>query len=136
HASLRMSITDSHCHLDREGFGDDLDAVIARASEAGVSRFITIGSGRDLESARAAVVLAEARPDVWATVGVHPHDVARMTDADWAELEPMYGHARVRGVGETGLDYYYDHSPREAQRAAFARFARIARARGLPLIVH
>ncbi|MES1205747.1 MAG: TatD family hydrolase [Pseudomonadota bacterium] len=128
---------DSHCHLDSEDFALDLPAVLARAREAGVTRMICIGSGRDVTSARSSVALAAREADVYATVGVHPHDVARMTEADWAELEALAvsGH-RVVGVGETGLDYHYDHSPRPDQQQAYRRFVALARAARRPVISH
>src|SRR6185436_3351522 len=113
---------DSHCHLDPQYFAADLAEVLARARAAGVQAFVCVGVGRTLEAPRAAVALAAAEPDVFATVGVHPHDVAAMAEADWATLEEMARAPRVVGIGETGLDYYYDHSPRDAQRAAYRRF--------------
>src|SRR5262245_42841927 len=99
---------DSHCHLDFEDFADDRPAALTRARQAGVTAFVCIGSGRDLLSARQAVALAAAEADVFAAVGVHPHDVAGMTDADWSELDGLARGPRVVGVGETGLDYHYD----------------------------
>jgi TatD DNase family protein len=127
---------DSHCHLDFESFGEDRAEVLARARAAGVTCFICIGSGQDTVSARQSVALAEAEADIYAAVGVHPHDVARMSEADWTELEGLARGARVVGVGETGLDYHYNHSPPEAQRAAYERFVAMARAVGRPVISH
>jgi len=127
---------DSHCHLDPQYFAADLQEVLARARGAGVEAFVCVGVGRTLEAPRAAVVLAAAEPDIFATVGVHPHDVATMTEADWGELEELARRPRVVGIGETGLDYYYDHSPREAQQAAYRRFVGMARAAGLPVVSH
>jgi TatD DNase family protein len=131
-----MELVDSHCHLDFEDYQAELDQVIARARAAGVARMVCIGSGRDMASARGAVALAERFDFIWATVGVHPHDVKGMQPADWDELTRLAGHPRVRGIGETGLDYYYDHSPRELQRESFARFAELAKQTGQPLVVH
>jgi TatD DNase family protein len=119
--------TDSHCHLDYEGVPTD---AVERARAAGVTRIVTVGT--DVEhSAQAAAVAAE-HDNVWATVGVHPHDavggivgIAELLDAP-----------RVVAVGECGLDYHYDHSPRDAQRAAFAAQIAMARDRGLALVVH
>jgi TatD DNase family protein len=133
--SLR-GIVDSHCHLDFEDYAGELSQVIARAQAAGVETLVTIGSGRDMKSARDALALAEQHPFIFATVGVHPHDAAGMTPADWSELAQLARHPRVVGIGETGLDYHYDHSPREAQQAAFTRFAAMARDVGKPLVVH
>jgi TatD DNase family protein len=127
---------DSHCHLDEERFGADLPGVLERARAAGVRAMICIGSGRDLASARASVALATREPDVYATVGVHPHDVAGMSEADWTELRDLATGARVVGIGETGLDYFYDHSPRDAQRAAYRRFIGLAREVNKPLSSH
>jgi TatD DNase family protein len=127
---------DSHCHLDFGEYANDRGEVLNRARGAGVTAFVCIGSGKDTVSAREAVALAGAEPDVWASVGVHPHDVARMSEADWTELEGLARAPRVVGIGETGLDYYYDHSPREAQLAAYERFVGLARAARRPVISH
>jgi len=127
---------DSHCHLDEERYGADLPGVMERARAAGVTAMICIGSDHDLTSARASVILASREADVYATVGIHPHDVARMTEADWTELDDLAARPRVVGVGETGLDYFYDHSPRDAQRAAYRRFVALARRHRRPLSSH
>jgi TatD DNase family protein len=129
-------IIDSHCHLDPDEYDGDHAAVIERAQAAGVSGLVAIGSGRDLKSARTAVELAARHPVVWATVGVHPHDVVGMNESDWSELETLARAPRVVGVGETGLDFHYDHSPRPVQREAFARFVALGRSSGLPVVVH
>jgi TatD DNase family protein len=127
---------DSHCHLDFEAFGPDRQQVLARAREAGVTCFICIGSGSDTVSARQSVALAAEEPDVFAAVGVHPHDVARMSEADWTELEGLARAPRVVGVGETGLDFHYNHSPADVQRQAYERFVALARAARRPVISH
>jgi TatD DNase family protein len=127
---------DSHCHLDFAADDAERAAILTRARAAGVSTFVCIGSGEDLASARRAVALAAAEPDVYAAVGVHPHDVAQMTEADWTELDGLARAPRVVGVGETGLDYHYDHSPRDQQQAAYARFVALARAVKRPVISH
>ncbi len=127
---------DSHCHLDFAEYASDRGEMLARARGAGVTAFICIGSGSDTVSARQAVALAAAEPDIFAAVGVHPHDVARMSEADWTELEGLARAPRVVGIGETGLDYHYDHSPRDAQLAAYERFIGLARAVGRPVISH
>jgi TatD DNase family protein len=129
-------LVDTHCHLDAGYFPEGPDAVIARAQAHGVSAFVTIGVGRDLEPARAAVALAEARPDVWATVGVHPHDAATLDDAAFAELEALAARDRVVAVGEIGLDYHYMRSPKEVQHAVFRRFIALARAVRKPVVIH
>jgi len=129
-------VIDSHCHLDGDRFGDDLPAVLERARAAGVTSMICVGSGQDLTSARDSVALANRETDVYATVGVHPHDVAGMTEADWTELGALAAEARVVGIGESGLDYYYEHSPRPAQQAAYRRFVALARRAGKALSSH
>jgi TatD DNase family protein len=129
-------IIDTHCHLDFDVFAEELPDVLARARAAGLVGMISIGSGKDVGSARAAVALAAREPDVYATVGVHPHDAAGMTEADWEELDRLARAPRVVGIGETGLDYYYDHSPREAQVSAFRRFLALCHAVRRPVICH
>jgi len=127
---------DSHCHLDFADYADDRAEVLARARGAGVSAFVCIGSGKDMVSARQAVALATAEGDVFAAVGVHPHDVGGMSEADWTALDGLARAARVVGIGETGLDYHYDHSPRDVQKAAYERFIVLARAVRRPVISH
>jgi TatD DNase family protein len=134
--TLHPMLTDSHAHVDGPEFDADRDAVLARARAAGVQRIVVIGAVGEPESAERAVALAERDPDVWATVATHPHDVARMTPDWWATHERLARHPRVVAVGETGLDYYYDHSPRDQQRTAFARFLELARAVGKPVVCH
>lgn len=133
---LMIEIVDSHCHLDFPDYGAELPEVLARARAAGIVRMICIGSGSDIGSAHSAVALAAREPDIYASVGIHPHDVAGMTPATWSELEGLARAPRVVGVGETGLDYYYDRSPRDDQRSAFRRFIGLARAAGQPIICH
>jgi len=110
--------------------------VLERARAASITAMVSIGSGKDLASARSATALAERYPFIWATVGVHPHDVKAMSPADWEALDELSTHPRVVGIGETGLDYYYDHSPRPAQREAFERFCVLSKKRDLPVVVH
>jgi TatD DNase family protein len=129
-------LIDSHAHVDGAEFDGDRAEVLARARAAGVQRIVVIGAVGEPASAERAVALAERDPDIWATVATHPHDVAQMTPAWWAVHERLAGHPRVVAVGETGLDYYYDHSPRDQQQAAFARFIELARAVGKPVVCH
>jgi TatD DNase family protein len=131
-----MMLFDSHAHVDGPEFDADRDEVLARARAAGVQRIIVIGAVGDPTSAERAVALAEKDPDVWATVATHPHDVEKMTPDWWAVHERLAPHPRVVAIGETGLDYYYDHSPREAQQVAFARFIELARAVDKPVVCH
>jgi len=127
---------DSHAHVDGPEFDADREAVLARARAAGVQHMIVVGAVGDTSSAERAVALAERDPDIWATVATHPHDVAQMTPAWWAVHERLAVHPRVVAIGETGLDYFYDHSDREAQRAAFRRFVALAREVGKPVVCH
>jgi TatD DNase family protein len=133
----RNPMIDTHCHLAfEEDFGSDQAEVLARARAAGVTTLVCIGAGADLASARAAVQLASVEADVFATVGIHPHDVAGMTEATWQELAILGRAPRVVGIGETGLDYHYNHSPQETQRDAYRRFIALAREVGRPVISH
>ncbi len=127
-------LIDTHCHLDLKQFDADREAVIARAEQAGVTRMITIGV--DLASSRAAVALAEAHPAVYATVGVHPHEAASFDEVTLAELKSLARHPKVVAVGEIGLDFYRDYSPRAAQRWAFEAQLALAEAVGKPVVVH
>src|SRR3954470_23254624 len=129
-------IIDSHCHLDFPDYGAELPDVLARARAAGIVRMICIGSGKDIASARSSLAPAAREPDVYASVGIRPHDVVHMTEETWTELEGLARAPRVVGIGETGLDFYYDHSPREDQRRAFRRFIALGRAARRPIICH
>lgn len=129
-------LIDSHAHVDGPEFDADRSEVLARARAAGVQRIVVIGAVDEPASAERAVALAERDPDVWATVATHPHDAGRMTPDWWAIHERLAPHPRVVAIGETGLDYFYDHSPREAQKAAFARFIDLARSVGKPVVCH
>ncbi len=127
---------DSHAHVDGPEFDGDREAVLARARAAGVERIIVIGAVGDPSSAERSVALAEADPGIWATVATHPHDVEKMTSDWWAVHERLAPHPRVVAIGETGLDYYYDHAPRPLQQAGFARFIDLARRVGKPVVCH
>lgn len=131
-----LAVVDTHCHLDFEDYAGELPQVLLRARAAGVQAFVCIGSGRDTSSARGAVQIAETETDVWAAVGVHPHDAASMTEADWDELEQLGQRTRVVAIGETGLDYHYDQSPRDVQRAAYRRFIAMAQKLKRPVVSH
>jgi TatD DNase family protein len=129
---------DSHCHLDPVAYGDDaaVDAVVARARAAGVGRMLCVGSGYGADSAGRAVAVAERHPDVWAAVGIHPHDAAAFDEAAWEAVLALAAHPRVRALGEMGLDYHYDRSPRPVQQAVLRRQVRDALRLGLPIILH
>ncbi len=129
-------VIDSHCHLDGAAFADDRPTVIERARAAGVSAMITIGASDGVETNAAAVAVAEEFDMVWATVGVHPHDARIVNNSVLDDLRRLAEHPKVVGIGETGLDYYYEHSPRERQREAFRLFLELARATDLPCVVH
>ena len=127
-------LIDTHSHLHDPRFDDDREAVLNRARNAGVEVMITVGT--DLETSRAAIALAEQHPFIYATVGVHPHDVKDLTPEILAELRDLATHPRVVAYGEIGLDYYYDHSPRDIQREGFINQLAIARAVDLPVVLH
>ena len=126
-------LVDSHCHLDTFD-EEEIPQVISRAREAGVGRMVTIG----VLAAQAAAVrsLAERFPEVWGTVGVHPQRVGEAPLPSVAELLALADHPRVIGLGESGLDYFYDKAPQEVQREGFRRHVRAAQLSGLPLVIH
>jgi TatD DNase family protein len=131
-----IELFDSHAHVDGPEFETDRAEVLARARAAGVKRMVVIGAVGDPSSAERSVALAESDPDVWATVATHPHDVEKMTPEWWATHERLARHPRVVAIGETGLDYFYDHSPRELQKECFGRFIELARAVKKPVVCH
>ena len=126
--------TDTHAHLNHERFRDDLAAVADRARRAGVTRVVNVGY--DLESSRAALQLARAHADMWATCGVHPHDAARLAPGDVEQLKALAREQRVVAIGETGLDFYRDLSPREVQARVFRALIAVALGLELPLVIH
>ena len=123
---------DSHCHLDMLDPAD-LDAVLGRAADAGVGEMITIGTR--LSQSAPLIALAQ-RPGVWCTVGVHPHNAGDGPVADAAAIASLAADPRVVGIGESGLDYFYDKAPRDMQQASFRQHIRAARLAGLPLVIH
>jgi TatD DNase family protein len=125
---------DTHAHLHGPEFDADRGAVLDRARAAGVARVLTVGT--DPETARAAVALAGAEPDVFAAVGIHPHDAARADEAALAEIAALARGPKVVAVGEIGLDYYRDLAPRDAQARAFRAQVALARAAGKPVLLH
>jgi TatD DNase family protein len=127
-------LVDSHCHLNYEGLVDRQAEVLAHARAAGVTTMLNI-STREREW-DAVIGLAEREPDVWASVGIHPHEADAHPDMETARLVAMAAHPRVIGIGETGLDYYYDHSDRFEQQRSFRAHIAAARETGLPVIVH
>jgi TatD DNase family protein len=132
-----MGLIDSHAHLDFEDYAQDLDGVVARARAAGLERIVCIGLWRSPASFGNALELAARDPSFFsATVGIHPHECARVPEADWARHEALAGDPRVVAVGETGLDFHYDHSPRPVQEGSFRRSLAVARAAGKPVVIH
>jgi TatD DNase family protein len=129
-------IVDSHCHLDDAVFDEDRDEVLQRAREAGVGRFLAIGTGGGPPDLEVATRLAERYEPVYATVGIHPHDAAKADVASLDRLAELCGHPKVVAVGEIGLDYHYDNSPREKQREVFVDQMQIARQAGKPIVIH
>jgi TatD DNase family protein len=127
-------LIDSHCHLNYPGVAEDVRGVLARARAAGVGGFLGISTRRNEWDA--VIAQADAEPDIWATIGIHPHEADLHPDTDTATLVDAARHPRVIGIGETGLDYFYDKSDRDRQKASFAAHITAARITGLPLIVH
>jgi len=127
-----MTWFDTHCHLDHEHNPEGPDAALERARQAGVSAFLCVGVGGQAE-AEQALSIAERHADVFASVGVHPHDAQRDGELDF---DHFWAHPRVLAVGEVGLDYHYDHSPRKQQAEVFRRYIALARRVQKPLIIH
>ncbi len=125
---------DSHCHLDFDHFDGQRDRVMADALEAGVHTVVNIGV--DLETSRRSVALAERFESMYAVVGTHPHDSTGMTEAALSEFRDLTSHEKVVAVGEIGLDFYRDHSPRDAQRKWFRRQLELAVETNLPVVIH
>lgn len=128
------SIIDTHAHLDMSAYNQDLEETLARASEAGVVNTITVGI--DLASSKKAVELAERYPNVYASVGIHPHDVAAITMSDIDAIAKVGMSPKVVAIGETGLDFYRDACPRDRQTIAFLWHLDMAEEMGLPVIIH
>jgi TatD DNase family protein len=127
---------DSHAHLDGKQFETDRDEVIARAREAGVQTIVAIGNGDGPPTLDAGIRLAEKYPFIYATVGIHPHEARLADETAFAEMERLARHPKVIAWGEIGLDYYYDHSPRETQKHIFRRQMELAAAAKLPIVIH
>lgn len=127
-------LVDSHCHLNYKGLAEQQDDVLARARARGVTALLNIATREsEWDDVLAA---AEQHADVWASVGIHPHDADHHPDVDTAKLVERAAHPRVIGIGETGLDYYYDKSDRARQQESFRRHIRASQQTGLPVIVH
>jgi TatD DNase family protein len=131
-----MDLIDSHAHVDVPGFDGDREAMLDRARLAGVGTLLAIGNGPELEKLGAAIPYAEQYDWIYAAMGIHPHEAKHATDAHYAELDRLARHSRVIAWGEIGLDYHYDHSPRDVQAQVFRRQLEQARAAKLPVIIH
>lgn len=131
---MRTLATDSHAHLYWDGLREDLDALVERARAAGIGRFVVVGT--DLAKSRAAFELCRGRAEMFPTAGIHPHDAADVDERALAELAEMCARPECVAVGETGLDYFKEFSPRAAQRPAFLAQARLARELDKALVVH
>lgn len=129
-----MSLIDSHCHLTFEPLQADMDAVLERSRAAGVTRWITIGT--DIEHSRAAVTAAQNRKDLWATVGVHPHEARHWDEGATRVLEELSAETKVVALGEMGLDFHYDFSTPAQQEKAFEAQLELATKKKLPVVVH
>jgi TatD DNase family protein len=127
---------DSHCHLADQRFCDDLDSIIGRAVDAGVATLVSVGSIGSIETDRLAVEIAESHRGIFAVVGVHPHDAKDCDATRLAQLRELAASARVIAIGESGLDFHYMHSPREAQEAALRRHLALAAELKKPIVIH
>lgn len=132
---MSFMLIDTHCHLNMdEAYEKDLEAVLSRAREAGVEKMVVVGY--DLPSSQRAVELAEMYKGLYATVGIHPHDARNADDGVFESLKELLVSKKVVAVGETGLDFYKNHSPRDAQEIAFRRQIQTAKQEKLPLVIH
>lgn len=129
-------LIDSHAHIQGKEYAGERDAVIARAREAGVEKIIAVGGAGDMSSNLEAIALADSFSNIHATVGMHPHDAKDVGEGELHRLRELTSHPRVIAVGETGLDYYYSHSPHDVQCRVFSHFIHMARETGLPIVVH
>jgi TatD DNase family protein len=129
-------IVDSHCHLDDPKFDEDREQTIERARAAGVDRMMAIGTGNGPPDLEVAVRQADRYPFVFATIGVHPHDASKATPETYERLRELARHPKVLAMGEIGLDYHYDFSPRDVQRTVFERQLELAAEAGKPIVIH
>jgi len=131
-----VKLVDSHVHLDDAKFDPDRETVIERALAAGVERMMAIGTGNGPPDVDVAVRMADRYPFIYATIGVHPHDASKATPETWARLHELATHPKVLAVGEIGLDYHYDFSPRDVQRDVFVAQMELARRAAKPIVIH
>jgi len=131
-----MRLIDTHCHLDSDQFDADREAVIERALATGVERMMAIGTGEGPPDLEAAIRLADRYPFIFATIGVHPHDASKAADETLDRLRELAHHPKVLAIGEIGLDYHYNFSPRGVQGEIFERQLALAREAGKPIVIH
>jgi TatD DNase family protein len=131
-----MPLVDSHCHLDKESFAADLDAVVARARAAGVTALVAIGAGTSAPASPGVAELAQRYPFVFFTCGLHPHDARLASPAGYDSVKNLLARPHAVAVGEIGLDYHYLYSPRDAQREAFVTQLQLATELNLPVVIH
>lgn len=131
-----MDLIDSHAHLEFPQFDEDRDAMLARARSAGVNTILAIGSGTGPQRLDAAIGFADAHDWIYATIGIHPHEAKLATEDHFTALSELAQHTRVIAWGEIGLDYHYDHSPRDVQHAVFRRQLKMAAAARKPIVIH
>jgi TatD DNase family protein len=134
--ATRPMFVDSHAHLDGKQFDSDREQVIARAREAGVQTIVAIGNGDGPEDVDCGIRLAEKYDFIYATLGIHPHEARLANEAAYQNMERLAKHPKVIAWGEIGLDYYYDHSPRDVQKDVFIRQMELAAAAKLPIVIH
>jgi TatD DNase family protein len=134
--TTRLMFVDSHAHLDGSQFDSDRELVIARAREAGVRGIVAIGNGDGPAHADCGIRLAEKYDFIYATLGIHPHEARLADEAAYQNMERLARHPKVIAWGEIGLDYYYDHSPRDVQKEVFLRQMELAAAAKLPIVIH
>jgi TatD DNase family protein len=131
-----MTLADSHCHLDHEQFAGDREAAIERALEAGVKHMVAIGTGDGPPDLETGIRLADRYSSIYATVGVHPHDASKAEAETFPRMAELLRHPKVVALGEIGLDYHYDFSPRDRQRDVFVEQMRVAADAGKPIVIH
>jgi TatD DNase family protein len=129
-------LVDSHAHLDDARFAGDREAIIQRAWDAGIRRILTIGNGTGPDDMGCGIPVSESYDWIDTSVGIHPHDASKVEERHFEMMEDLAAHPKVVAIGETGLDYHYDNSPREVQREVFRRQVELAVRLGLPVIVH
>jgi len=132
----RPTFVDSHAHLEMEQFNNDRSAVLQRAQDVGIETILAIGSGTGPGSLDCAIQLADQHEFIYATIGIHPHEAKLASDADFEELAQLAKRPKVIAWGEIGLDYFYDHSPRDVQQQVFLKQLRLAQAAQLPIVIH